>query len=49
MQKEIYKEDYFGNLMSMLVDQARKLTVEFKAKKVLTNTNENKVTDEKAS
>ena len=29
MQKEIYKEDYFGNLMSVLVDQARKLLPAF--------------------
>ena len=25
MQKEIFKEDYFGTLMSVLVDEARKL------------------------
>ncbi|HAF77503.1 MAG TPA: hypothetical protein DCG42_09300 [Maribacter sp.] len=29
MQKEIYKEDYFGTLMSILIDQARKLLPEF--------------------
>jgi len=25
MQKEIYKEDYFGTLMSVLVDESRRL------------------------
>ena len=29
MQKEIYKEDYFGTLMSVLVDESRKLLPEF--------------------
>tara|TARA_B100001769_G_scaffold20663_1_gene13808 strand:+ start:3822 stop:4166 length:345 start_codon:yes stop_codon:yes gene_type:complete len=29
MQKEIYKENYFGTLMSILVDQARKLLPTF--------------------
>ena len=29
MQKEIYKEDYFGNLMSILIDQARSLLPTF--------------------
>ena len=29
MQKEIYKEDYFGNLMSILIDQARGLLPAF--------------------
>ena len=35
MQKEIYKEDYFGNLMSVLIDQARKLLPEFMPTEVL--------------
>ena len=30
MQKEIFKEDYFGTLMSILVDEARKIMPEFK-------------------
>ena len=29
MQKEIFKEDYFGTLMSVLIDQARKLLPAF--------------------
>ena len=35
MQKEIYKEDYFGTLMSVLIDQARKLLPEFMPTEVL--------------
>ena len=29
MQKDIYKEDYFGTLMCILVDEARKMLPEF--------------------
>jgi len=29
MQKDIYKEDYFGTLMSVLVDEARKIMPTF--------------------
>ena len=35
MQKEIYKEDYFGTLMCILVDESRKLLPEFKPTKEL--------------
>ena len=35
MQKEIYKEDYFGTLMSILVDESRKLLPTFNPTKEL--------------
>ena len=35
MQKEIYKEDYFGTLMSVLVDESRKLLPTFNPTKEL--------------
>ena len=35
MQKEIYKEDYFGTLMSILVDEARKIMPTFMPTKEL--------------
>ena len=35
MQKEIYKDDYFGTLMSVLVDEARKIMPTFTPTKEL--------------
>lgn len=35
MQKDIYKEDYFGTLMSILVDESRKLLPTFNPTKEL--------------
>ena len=35
MQKEIYKDDYFGTLMSILVDESRKLLPTFNPTKEL--------------
>ena len=35
MQKEIYKEDYFGTMMSILVDEARKMMPTFNPTKEL--------------
>jgi len=35
MQKEIYKEDYFGTLMSILVDESRRLLPTFNPTKEL--------------
>ena len=35
MQKEIYKEDYFGTLMSVLVDESRKIMPTFNPTKEL--------------
>jgi len=35
MQKEIYKEDYFGTLMSILVDESRKIMPTFNPTKEL--------------
>ena len=56
IKKPLSRMILFGELheggmveVGLTEDIVPKLTVEFKAKKVLTNTNENKVTDEKAS
>ena len=35
MQKEIYKEDYFGTLMCILVDESRRIMPTFKSTKEL--------------
>jgi len=35
MIKEIYKEDYFGTLMSVLTDEARKIMITFNPTKAL--------------
>ncbi len=35
MQKDIHKEDYFGTLMCVLVDESRKILPEFKPTKYL--------------
>ena len=35
MQKEIYKEDYFGTLMCILVDESRRMTSTFNPTKEL--------------
>ena len=35
MQKEIYKEDYFGTLMSVLTDEARRIMPTFNPTKAL--------------
>ena len=35
MQKEIYKEDYFGTLMSVLTDEARRIMPTFNPTKEL--------------
>ena len=56
IKKPLSRMILFGELheggmveVGLTEDIVPKLTVEFKAKKVLTNTNENKVADEKAS